>query len=47
MYHLDGVRVRRTLRRVDEFVSKALGNRLDVSEGGLASLENVGCNLFG
>ena len=32
---LDGVGVGRTLGGVDEFLSKALGNRLDVAESGL------------
>jgi len=35
---LDGVRVGRTLGGVDELISQALGNGLDVPEGSLASL---------
>ena len=38
MTHLDGVRVGRALRGVDELISEALSNRLDVPEGRLASL---------
>ena len=38
--NLDGVRVGGALRGVDEFISKALGNGLDVAERRLAGLEN-------
>ena len=34
---LDGVRVRRALGGVDQLIGQALGNGLDVAEGGLAS----------
>lgn len=37
---LDGVRVAAALGSVDQLLSKALGNRLDVAEGGLAG---TGC----
>ena len=36
---LDGVRVGRTLGGVDELLSKALGNRLDVAESGLTGTD--------
>jgi len=36
---LDGVRVAAALGGVDELISKALGNSLDVAEGGLASAD--------
>jgi hypothetical protein len=36
---LDGVRVAASLGSVDELFSKALGNALDVSEGGLAGTD--------
>lgn len=40
--HLDGVRVGRALRRVDELISKALSNRLNVAERGFTGLEKAG-----
>jgi hypothetical protein len=36
---LDGIRVGRTLGGVDELISQALSNGLDVPEGSLASLQ--------
>lgn len=38
MTNLDGVRVRRTLRSVDELVSQTFRNRLDVTERGFTGL---------
>lgn len=41
---LDGVRVAGTLRGVDQLLSKALSNRLDVAEGGLAGTGGQECD---